>query len=247
MVPPTSPGGDSEAPHLTNERNANTKGRRFIVIVALVVLFAVVVRAAVVGLVAAARTHGVVHWPPSKCTLPGGPASVIIDSVENNVGRHLDWGRVYVHIVTESGRALVAFDTVDGNMHGSLSESRERFPRRHNISNAGAAGDDTAIVVPCALNPAFTGSCDAAQSCSWRQAPLGGACCSGRVVLGSSEDQLRAYVREGQHTRAYFALLVIVTLCGTLCHLFVFSAQARARMRALTKLDSAEQQVRELR
>ncbi|KAG8464989.1 hypothetical protein KFE25_012352 [Diacronema lutheri] len=232
-----------------NESTANTRGRRRTVLIAVVALSFFGGCAALTMLFAAALTHGVVRWSPSMCTLPGGVASVVVDGEDNNEGKHLDWGRVYAR-VDVGDRELIAFDTVVGKPHGNLRASRARFPTRTNASADGEAplANDAPLRVPCALNPHYSDSCAiVSRFCRRGRAPVGGTCCSGRVVLGAAADELRAYARDGQHARTYFALLVIAALAATLCHLLVFSAQARARSRAAARLLSAEREVAELR
>jgi hypothetical protein len=78
---------------------------------------------------------------------------------------------------------LIAYDTVDGERHGQLSASRERFPpllKKTTGAPPSEIVDDTQPRdVPCALNPAFSDSCDS-LTCRRATKPLGGACCSGR-------------------------------------------------------------------
>jgi hypothetical protein len=236
----TASTGEYEDPPVTSEKRSHTQSRRLIVIVAGLALSVFVVRAAIVGFAGAARTHNVVNWPLSTCTLEGGVASVIVEAEEGYAGEHLDWGRVHARVAAPGNRSLVAYDTVDGNFHGHISDARARFPARANLTSSDTAAADTvAINVPCALNPAFTDSCTLTSRCRRKQRPLGGACCSGRVVLGSSEAHLRQYAHEGHHARVYFALVIILGLATVLCHLCIFSAQARARALASRREENA--------
>jgi len=214
---------------LNSEWKGNTRGRRLIVLVAGLALTAFVVRATVVGLAAVTRSHSVVRWTPATCTIPGGAISVITTSDMNAEGKHLDWGHICIH-VTVGERALIAYDTVDGERHGQLATARARFPPL--AKPPSDAADTQPLEVPCALNSAFSDSCDS-LTCRRATKPLGGACCSGRVVLGSSPEQLRGYVQDGLHAQIYFMLLVVLSLSATLCHLYVFSAQAKTRVRSL--------------
>lgn len=222
---------------MTNMSKAHTTGRTVIIAIAGLALGALIVRSAIVGLSGLALTHSVVRWPVTTCTLTGGASSVVIERTKQR--GQLEWGRVYAH-VRVGERELIAFDTVDGSSHGHVEASRELFPR-----SATDQPTDTTLSVPCALNPVFTDNCTLPSGCSRAQEPLGGSCCSGRVVLGTAAEQLRDYAGQGEHPlRVYFVLISLVSLTGTFCHLCIFSAQGRARLRVVRREQFARRAMR---
>lgn len=228
---------DDEPTVMTSMSKSHTTGRAIIIAIAGLALGALIVRSSILGLTGVARTRGVVRWPVTTCTLAGGAASVVTERTKQR--GQLEWGRVYAR-VRAGERELIAFDTVDGAHHGHVEAARELFPR----SGADQPADAT-LSVPCALNPAFSDNCTLPTGCSRTQTPLGGGCCSGRVVLGAAEE-LPEYVRQGQQpmVRVYFVLIGLLSLAGTFCHLCVFSAQGRARLLAVQREQFARRAIR---